>query len=157
HLILIGPNGSHLGQSLYLRELLGREEGPPPPVDLDLEKRNGDFVRAAIRSGLVRACHDLSDGGLAIAIAEMCLAGKIGASVEIGPEHIHAALFGEDQARYIVTVAPDRLAELLSAAQAANVLAAELGRMGGERLRIGSFADLPLGELRERHERGFAR
>src|SRR5690606_5454207 len=73
-LILIGETRGHLGQSLYLRELLGREEGAPPPVDLAAERRNGDFVRDEILAGKVKACHDISDGGLAVAVAEMCLA-----------------------------------------------------------------------------------
>ncbi|HEY9056280.1 MAG TPA: phosphoribosylformylglycinamidine synthase subunit PurL, partial [Aurantimonas sp.] len=73
-LFLVGRDGSHLGATIYLREIEGREAGAPPPVDLAEEKRNGDFVRGLIRSGRVATCHDLSDGGLAIAVAEMCMA-----------------------------------------------------------------------------------
>ena len=73
--------GTHLGQSIYLREILGREDGPPPPVDLAHEKRVGDFVRGLIRDGCVTAVHDLSDGGLAVALAEMAMASGIGATV----------------------------------------------------------------------------
>ena len=72
--ILIGETGGHLGASLYLREIEGREAGPPPPVDLAAERRNGDFVRSMIRDGLVAACHDVSDGGLLVALAEMAIA-----------------------------------------------------------------------------------
>ena len=95
--------GTHLGQSLYLREILGREEGPPPPVDLAHEKRVGDFVRALIRDGLVTAVHDLSDGGLAVALAEMAMASGIGAIVGQPDGDPAAAFFGEDQGRYLVT------------------------------------------------------
>ena len=73
--------GSHLGQSAYLRDVLGREEGAPPPVDLALEKKNGDFVRDLINDGQVTAVHDISDGGLAAAVIEMALAGNFGAEL----------------------------------------------------------------------------
>ena len=75
-LILIGDTSGHLGASLYLREIEGREDGPPPPVDLAAERRNGDFVRGLIERRLVAACHDVSDGGLLVAIAEMAMAGE---------------------------------------------------------------------------------
>jgi phosphoribosylformylglycinamidine synthase len=74
-LVLIGETRGWLGQSLYLRELCGREEGAPPPVDLAVERRNGDFVRGEILDGRIAACHDLSDGGLLVGLAEMCISG----------------------------------------------------------------------------------
>ena len=70
---MIGQDNGHLGQSLWLRELHGREDGAPPPVDLEVGRRNGDFVRGLITDGTVRACHDVSDGGLLVAIAEMAM------------------------------------------------------------------------------------
>src|SRR5690242_10798960 len=73
--VLIGDTGGHLGASLYLREVEGRAAGPPPPVNLAAERRNGDFVRAMIRNGSVAACHDLADGGFLVALAEMAMAG----------------------------------------------------------------------------------
>src|SRR5579862_1882918 len=87
-LILVGDtdksNGGHLGASLYLREIEGREAGPPPPVDLAAERRNGDFVRGLIEAGHVAACHDISDGGLLVALAEMAMAGGRGAGRPAG-------------------------------------------------------------------------
>ena len=74
-IVLIGATKGALGQSLWLREIAGREDGAPPPVDLAAERANGDFVRALILSGGVRACHDVSDGGILVALAEMALAG----------------------------------------------------------------------------------
>ena len=102
--ILIGDTSGHLGASLYLREIEGREAGPPPPVDLAAERRNGDFVRAMIRGGFVAACHDLSDGGLLVALAEMAMAGMRGFALDPLPTELplHAYLFGEDQARYLI-------------------------------------------------------
>ena len=142
-IVLIGATAGHLGASAYLREILGREEGSPPPVDLAAERRNGDFLRGLIAEGRIGACHDLSDGGLLVALAEMALAGlalagqtgadPVGARLALpGPDEIdgglplHAWLFGEDQARYLVTT---RDAEsLLDMARRAAVPAAEIGR-----------------------------
>src|SRR5215217_4083093 len=105
-ILLIGGHGAHLGQSIYLKEIHQREEGPPPPVDLDREKRHGDFVRALIRSRRVTACHDISDGGLFVTLAEMALAGRRGADLTSGGRLDHVALFAEDQARYVITCRP---------------------------------------------------
>ncbi len=147
-LLLIGDTAGHLGQSLYLREILGREEGPPPPVNLAAERRNGDFVRAAIARGEIDTCHDLADGGLLVALAEMCLAGGIGARIarpaadQASAAAIPAAAwaFGEDQGRYLVALPEDLAASFLASAAAAGVPAASLGRSGGEDLTLeGSF------------------
>ena len=103
-LVLVGETRGHLGRSLWLEAVEGCEEGPPPPVDLAAERRNGDFVRAEIRAGRVAACHDLSDGGLLVAAAEMALAGGVGAVVRSPLADAVAGLFGEDQARYLLAV-----------------------------------------------------
>jgi phosphoribosylformylglycinamidine synthase len=130
---IVGNGGNcHLGQSLWLRELHGREEGPPPPVDLAAEKAAGTFIREAIAAGLVTAVHDAADGGLLVAAAEMALAGDIGIKIE--GEYFEgdaaARLFGEDQGRYLVTTTnPDALAE---AADAASVEINYFGRTGGD-------------------------
>ena len=150
-ILLIGETRGHLGQSLYLREVLGREEGAPPAVDLAAEKRNGDFVRAQIRAGLVSSCHDLSDGGLLVALAEMAMAGGIGATVALpGTLPAHALLFGEDQARYAFTAAqPD---DLLAAARQAGVAAQILGKTGGDALTIRDIGAISVAELRRINE-----
>ena len=116
--ILIGDTSGHLGASLYLREIEGREAGPPPPVDLAAERRNGDFVRAMIQGGFVAACHDLSDGGLLVALAEMAMAGMRGLALDPLPTELplHAYLFGEDQARYLIET-PDPQTVLEAAAR----------------------------------------
>ena len=119
-LILIGETKGHLGSSLYLREIHGREDGPPPPVDLAVERRNGDFVRGEILAGRVSACHDLSDGGLLVALAEMAMAGGIGATLD-GSDRVETGwLFGEDQARYLLAVPTAGMAAMLNAAKAAR-------------------------------------
>jgi len=125
-LILIGDTRGHLGASLYLREIEGREDGLPPPVDLAAERTNGDFVRAMIQAGHVAACHDLSDGGLLTALAEMAMAGGRGATLAgPGTMPLHAWLFGEDQGRYLVETGDP--ATLLSAAELAGVPAVRVG------------------------------
>ncbi len=128
-LILVGETSGHLGASLYLREIEGREVGAPPPVDLAAERGNGDFVRAMIAAGHVAACHDVSDGGLLVAIAEMALAGDRGATLAIRADlPIHAWCFGEDQARYLIESSDP--APILAAARKAGVSAVRCGRVG---------------------------
>ena len=152
-LILIGETRGHLGASLYLREILGREEGQPPPVDLAVERRNGDLVRALIQQGQVQHCHDVSDGGLAVAVGEMCLAGGTGVDLTVAPlagRPLHALLYGEDQARYLLACkAPDGV---LNAARRAGVPAAVIGKTGGERLTLNASHSISIAELRAVHE-----
>jgi phosphoribosylformylglycinamidine synthase len=151
-IVLLGETAGWLGQSLYLREILGREEGAPPPVDLVVERRNGDFVRGEIAGRRVAACHDLSDGGLLVGLAEMCLAGGTGATVKlpVGANLPHAFLYGEDQGRYLV--ATDDGGALVAAAQAAGVPALQLGYSGGPDLIVEGLLSIALSELREAHE-----
>jgi phosphoribosylformylglycinamidine synthase len=152
-ILLIGETQGWLGQSIYLREICGREEGAPPPVDLAAEKRNGDFVRGLIRNRALTAAHDISDGGFAVALAEMALAGNIGASVEIEPEiPAHAYFYGEDQARYIVTAAPDKAKAISLEAEQAGVACKIIGLTGGNALTIGSSTAILLDDLRWGHE-----
>jgi phosphoribosylformylglycinamidine synthase len=134
-IIAVGERMGHLGQSIWLREIHAREEGPPPPVDLKAEKRTGDFVRDMIGRGLVNAVHDVSDGGIAVTLAEMALASGIGAHVDQAqPFGIAGSFFGEDQGLYIVTVPDEALTEFLSAAATADVPADPMGRTIRDRL-----------------------
>ena len=151
-IVLIGETKGHLGQSLYLREIAGREDGAPPPVDLAAERRNGDFVRGLIERGAVSACHDVSDGGLLVAVAEMALAGGIGATLAAPDDHSHphAWLFGEDQARYVVTC--DDPAPILEAAATFDVPAEAIGATGGDGLTLQGRGAISLAELKARHE-----
>jgi phosphoribosylformylglycinamidine synthase len=151
-ILLIGETEGWLGASLYLREICGREEGAPPPVDLEAERRNGELVRALITAGRVRRCHDLSDGGLLVAVAEMALAGGIGAEIETpkGGIPAHGWLFGEDQGRYLVAV--EDPAPVLKAAKDAGVAARTIGRTGGAALTVDGACTISLAELRKAHE-----
>ncbi len=153
-LVLLGESTGWLGASLYLREILGREDGAPPPVDLALERRNGELVARLLAAGAVRACHDLADGGLAVAVAELCLAANVGAVLEPAPADASEAgwLFGEDQGRWLLAVPPARLPELLAAATASGVLARPVGTLGGDALTLGRHPPISLEELRSVRE-----
>ncbi|CAN5232766.1 phosphoribosylformylglycinamidine synthase subunit PurL [soil metagenome] len=155
-IVLIGTRSGHLGQSLWLRELHGREEGPPPPVDLAAERRNGEFVRGAIASGALTAVHDVSDGGVAVAIAEMALAGGYGAMLHAPlPCGVACSLFGEDQGLYIATIADHALLDTLFAAGAAGVEVERIGRTITDRLIFELPDDdhvVTLAQLRTAHE-----
>jgi phosphoribosylformylglycinamidine synthase len=151
-IVILGETAGHVGASLWLREIGGLEAGSPPPVDLAAERRNGDLVRSLILENLVDACHDISDGGLLIAIAEMALAGSMGAQIDL-PDGLSSParwLFGEDQARYIVTTGtPDAV---LARANDAGVPALVLGRSGGTSLTVTGERPISLDKLRETHE-----
>ncbi len=149
--LLIGDTRGWLGQSLYLRDICGREEGAPPPVDLAVERRHGEFVRALIRDGLATAAHDLSDGGLLIALAEMAMASRIGAVLEAPPGlPAHAFWFGEDQARYVVTAKDADV--VVQRANAAAVPLIRLGATGGRVLALADERPLPVDDLAKRFE-----
>ena len=153
-ILLIGETTGWLGQSMYLRELCGREEGAPPPVDLIEERENGDFVRALILDGTASAAHDLSDGGLAVALAEMAMASGIGAKLDAAPDDIpaHAYWFGEDQARYVVTVPAAKAEAVLERARAASVLVSPIGTTGGDTFALPGERAIPVARLRETFE-----
>ncbi|HAH66225.1 MAG TPA: phosphoribosylformylglycinamidine synthase subunit PurL [Rhizobiales bacterium] len=153
-LMLLGAEAGHLGQSLYMQIMLDRSEGAPPPVDLDAERRVGDLVRGLLRSGCVSAVHDVSDGGLLVAIAEMALAGARGVELEQLPAPLppHALWFGEDQARYVVAASPDQADAIHKAAAVAKVPLRMLGRVTGDAIRLEGEAPLPLAALAVAHE-----
>ncbi|MEP3246034.1 MAG: phosphoribosylformylglycinamidine synthase subunit PurL [Sneathiella sp.] len=151
--LLVGKTRGEMGQSIYLREIEGREEGAPPRIDLAEEKRNGDFVREAIHNGLVTASHDISDGGLAVALCEMALAGDRGADISLNSNvSSTAALFAEDQARYVITVASQDAEKLLENASRANVPVEIIGTTGQNELNIADILHISVKDIRQPHE-----
>jgi phosphoribosylformylglycinamidine synthase len=155
-LVLIGEGGGHLGQSMYARELFSLG-GAAPRVDLALEKKNGDFVRSLIADGLVRAAHDVSDGGLVCAAAEMALGSGVGMSLGYQGDMSDAAfLYGEDQARYLIAIKPEKLADLERRAHAAGVAFLVVGEVGGREMSYlgssGARERVLLDDLRAAHE-----
>ena len=153
-LILIGREAGHLGQSLYQQIIAGRLEGAPPPVDLADEIKAGKLIRSLIRDSGIRTVHDVSDGGLLVAVAEMALAGDLGVELvgDEGKLPVHAIWFGEDQGRYIVEVSPDEADAVVERARLLALPARIIGRIGGAELRLPGEEPLQLAELRDIHE-----
>ncbi len=150
-LLLVGETQGHLGQSALLAEVYDRAEGDAPPVDLAAEKRNGDFIRA--NHALIRACTDLSDGGLALAAFEMAEAAGVGITLDVADT---PTLFGEDQARYLVACNFDQAEALMISAGQCGVQLSTVGKVGGEAVTFGT-ASAPLAELTQIYRSSFAK
>ena len=157
-LVMLGATVGWLDRSAWLAELHGREEGPPPPVDLAAERRAGELVISLKNRGLLNAAHDLSDGGMAVAAAEMALASRCGATLAAPRDGLSRAawFFGEDQGRYLIACPPSAALDVLEAATEAGVPARQLGTLEGEHLTLGA-SSVPLDALREAHAGGLAR
>jgi phosphoribosylformylglycinamidine synthase II len=155
-IILIGETRGHLGQSIYLREIEGREEGAAPKVDLAAEKKNGDFVRGLIEAGRVDTVHDVSDGGVAVTIAEMAMPRGIGAGVGLAglPDAI-AFWFGEDQARYVIAAPFAQAEKIMAEATAAAITVAELGKTGGDKITLDDKDSVTVAALKAGFEAWF--
>jgi phosphoribosylformylglycinamidine synthase len=147
--LLLGETHGHLGQSALLAEIFHRAEGDAPPVDLDAEKRHGDFIRD--NHGNIRACTDLGDGGLALAAFEMAEAAGVGIRLETADT---ATLFGEDQGRYLIACNFDAAEALMIAAGQAGVPLLTVGRFTGDTIRMGRI-EAPLSDLSELYRSSF--
>ncbi|HMA53328.1 MAG TPA: AIR synthase-related protein, partial [Acidobacteriota bacterium] len=137
--VLIGESREDLGGTEYLKTIHGLEAGFPPSIDLEQEKRNQEFLLDSIEAGLIRSAHDLSEGGLAVALAECAFhsEGRIGCTVELaGDGRDDALLFGESQSRIVVTCRRAKVAGLLAKAAAAGVPAKAIGRTGGDAIAV---------------------
>ena len=147
--MLVGETQGWMGASLYLREIEDREDGAPPPVDLAAEKRHGDFVRTQIRADRLTAVHDLSDGGLAAAAAEMAMASGTGIQLaHEGDLPLHGFLFGEDQARYLIAATPEQAEAVRAAAEEAGVPLTVIGIAGGDALTVNGEASVSIADLK---------
>ncbi|UWQ51404.1 phosphoribosylformylglycinamidine synthase subunit PurL [Leisingera caerulea] len=148
--LLVGETVGHLGQSALLAEVFNREDGDAPAVDLEAEKRNGEFIRA--NRELIKACTDLGDGGLALAAFEMAEEAGVGVQIDAGDTQ---TVFGEDQARYLIACNFDQAEALMLAAGQAGVTVTTVGKFGGDMVRIGG-SEAPLAELTEVFRSSFA-
>ncbi|UWQ60157.1 phosphoribosylformylglycinamidine synthase subunit PurL [Leisingera caerulea] len=148
--LLVGETVGHLGQSALLAEVFNREDGDAPAVDLEAEKRNGEFIRA--NRELIKACTDLGDGGLALAAFEMAEEAGVGVQIDAGDTQ---TVFGEDQARYLIACNFDQAEALMLAAGQAGVTVTTVGKFGGDMVRIGG-SEAPLAELMEVFRSSFA-
>jgi phosphoribosylformylglycinamidine synthase II len=151
-ILLVGKTNGHLGQSVYLRDICGQEAGPPPPVDLKVERTNGDAVRMLIGKGMVSAVHDCSDGGLAITLAEMAMAAGFGAEVKLPSGDEFEIGFGEDQARYVLTCPAEKAEAVIAAVEAAGAPIAKLGLTGGDALTFTGLGTISVAQLKSAHE-----
>ena len=155
-IVLLGTDRREFGGSVYLRLLHGIEQGLPPAVDLDAEARLARLLRQAIAGSAVHTAHDLSEGGLAMALAEACIGGIAGGEAGLGARvKVDLApldLFSETQARALVAVAPARLERLLRLAEENGVPAQEVGEVGGSELVLaadGATLSSPVAKLYE--------
>jgi len=150
-LVLIGETEGWLGASRYLAEIEGRSEGAPPPVDLSTERKNGEFVADILAIHLCNICHDVSGGGIIVALAKMALAGGVGAKITVPPAaDAHTWLFGEDQARYLLAV--EDADAVLKTAEAAGVSASVIGDTGEDALTVINQTAISLLDLASAHE-----
>ncbi len=148
--LLLGETSGHLGQSALLAEMWGRAEGDAPHVDLTAERRHGDFIRD--NRANIRACSDLSDGGLALAALEMAIAGGVGVQLDAADL---PGLFGEDQGRYLIACNWDQAEALMIAAGQAGVRLETVGKFTGDSVRLGKSA-APLADLAQIWSTSFA-
>jgi phosphoribosylformylglycinamidine synthase len=156
-IVLVGESLPELGGSEYLKVEHGLVSGRPPALDLELERDVQAAVRDAIRADLVKSAHDCSEGGIAVTLAESCMAGDIGADVHLEDDlQPTASLFGETQSRIVVTAADADAEVLVASLLEHGVPYAVLGTVGGERLTIEGKLDLSLDELRDAFEPALA-
>lgn len=150
-IILIGGDAGHLGQSIFVRDIHGAEVGDAPHVDLKAELKHGEFVRKLVSESLISSCHDISDGGLLLAIVEMAMASRVGANLNDDCVDKDAGFwFGEDQARYVVSTKDAD--KVLAAASATGVAVKPLGVTGGNLLKIGGDEIISIDELKQSYE-----
>ena len=155
HLFLVGQTKGHMGASIWLHEIGGVEAGNPPPVVLEIERKNGEFIHQCIKEHVITACHDISDGGLLVALAEMALAGGCGADITVEPDGIPLShyCFGEDQGRYLVAT-KDKII-IAEMANKSGIELTYLGESGGNTLTVNNRAPISLESLRNAHEGWF--
>ncbi|MEA2647332.1 MAG: phosphoribosylformylglycinamidine synthase subunit PurL [Chloroflexota bacterium] len=153
--VLIGESRDELGGSEYAKTCLGVVAGRPPAVDMELERQTNGAILELAADGALASAHDVSDGGLAIALAECCLLSDLGAAIDAlpggGPPEA-ALLFGESQARYVVSCPADRVDDVLATCRRSDLHATAIGTVGGDRLVIGGTIGVELAALREAWE-----
>ncbi|SIS91185.1 phosphoribosylformylglycinamidine synthase subunit II [Roseivivax lentus] len=149
-LLMVGEASGHLGQSALLAEVFNRTDGDAPAVDLEAERRNGDFIRA--QRDYIRACQDISDGGLAYAAFTMAEAAGVGVVLDSDDT---ATLFGEDQGRYLVSCNFDCAEWLMAEASKAGVAIRTVGKFKGDTVRLDG-SEAPLAELSALYRGAFA-
>jgi phosphoribosylformylglycinamidine synthase len=175
-IFLLGETFNEIGGSHYLLIELGLKKGLPPRLNLDRETALQELILELARGGFLASCHDLSEGGLAVALAESCFGQEKGRGVVIDqldlvtgstvakkdkesrlPLRLDALYFGESQSRAIASVKPENKEILVRTAQNHGVRVAQIGKVSGQDLLIGDKIKLKIGELREIYERAIPR
>ena len=154
-LCLIGESNNHLGNSHYLSIIQSREDGGTPSINLDDELKNGKFILDCIAKKLLKSVHDVGEGGVLVAIAEMCISGKQGIKIDITKDFLHGFFFGEDQARYLVEVSQNKLEQLEVDASKSAVKIERIGEIGGTSISINSIGEVELSSLIDHHTKWF--
>jgi len=151
YIYVVGKTDGHLYQSEFFKEVMNIKDGPPPEVNLFNEKNNGLFVQNLISKDLLLSVHDISAGGILVAIGEMCIAGNIGARIKIHKNYInpHAYLFGEDQSRYLIEVNERNIDDVKKISEKFNIFYEMLGKTCKESLILDEEFDIKLNNLKE--------
>ncbi len=154
-LCLIGESNNHLGNSHYLSIIQNKEDGGTPSINLDDELKNGKFILDCVANKLLKSVHDVGEGGVLVAIAEMCISGMQGIKIDITKDFLHGFFFGEDQARYLVEVSQNKLEQIEADASKSAVKIERIGEIGGTSISINSIGEIELSSLIDHHAKWF--
>ena len=153
-LCVVGKTANHLGSSKYISIIQSKEEGGTPEINLDTELRNGNFVMDAINQKLIASAHDVGEGGILVAISEMCMSGNLGITIEIETNFPHGYFFAEDQSRYLLEVSPNNYDECQKLANNNDVHFEKIGIVGGDKISIKNIGDQQVSALKRSFETG---
>ena len=156
-LCVVGKTANHLGSSKYISIIQSKEEGGTPEINLDTELRNGNFVMDAINQKLIASAHDVGEGGILVAISEMCMSGNLGITIEIETDFPHGYFFAEDQSRYLLEVSPNNYDECQKLANNNDVHFEKIGIVGGDKISIKNIGDQQVSALKRSFETGIER
>ena len=151
-LCVVGKTANHLGSSKYISIIQSKEEGGTPEINLDTELRNGNFVMDAIKQKLITSAHDVGEGGILVAISEMCMSGNLGITIEIETDFPHGYFFAEDQSRYLLEVSPNNYDECQKLANNNDVHFEKIGIVGGDKISIKNIGDEQVSVLKRSFE-----
>ena len=151
-LCVVGKTANHLGASKYISIIQSKEEGGTPEINLDTELRNGNFVMDAINQKLIASAHDVGEGGILVAISEMCMSGNLGITIEIETDFPHGYFFAEDQSRYLLEVSPNNYDECQKLANNNDVHFEKIGIVGGDKISIKNIGDEQVSVLKRSFE-----
>ena len=151
-LCVVGKTANHLGNSKYISIIQSKEEGGTPEINLDTELRNGNFVMDAINQKLIASAHDVGEGGILVAISEMCMSGNLGIIIEIETNFPHGYFFAEDQSRYLIEVSPNNYDKCQKLANNNDVHFEKIGIVGGDKISIKNIGDQQVSVLKRSFE-----